>query len=479
MNKVHGNKIAIYIFIVFAIVAVAVAGYMLYDGTSDTREKSEIQADPTIYSCPDCNVVFISIDTLSAKHLGCYGYFRNTTPFIDELSAESLLFKNAYTNSPNTMISHASIITSHSPLSHGAIVPYGRHDGKPIPYGVKTMAEYYQENGFNTFGLTAHPGWLNNEYGFSRGMNEFLAIDENAEEHNKIVFKWLDTNNSSKFFLFLHYYDVHSDFKDFPYVTYTKYDEAFTNEYSGSFTGCYNGSCASDYLAQLDRGVVPPLVTEDINYLTARYDGQIPYVDEQIKQLIEKLNAVGVYDKTLIVITADHGEELAEHGGYLHNKIYEEIAHVPLIMHFPNGIGRTEDALVESLDILPTVLDFSDINYSDVQGTSLIRGEIPAKKIYSGYCFSGQTCPTLSVRNETTTVYSKDLKSFGVYSRVDDIGEHNNLIAEYLPPKHYADEFRGYIDEQLELNRKIEDSSVLVKASNETIEKLKKLGYVT
>jgi arylsulfatase A-like enzyme len=167
---------------------------------------------------PNANIVLISIDTLRADHLGCYGYSRPTSPNLDEFSANAFVFERAYAQSHNTLVSHATMLTSLNPISHGALPKH------PLSDGITTLAEVLRSRGYRTAAVTSHPPWLNQKMGFGQGFDHFVTKDAPAERINRQVLKWLRTqtdrspqSGTAPIFLFIHYYDVHSDWRELPY----------------------------------------------------------------------------------------------------------------------------------------------------------------------------------------------------------------------------------------------------------------------
>ncbi|MCP5102449.1 MAG: sulfatase, partial [bacterium] len=314
----------------------------------------------------DYNVILISLDTLSAGHVGAYGYQRETTPHIDELAKNAVLFENVYAQSPNTAISHATMLTSLHPMVHGTNPEYILGDE------FETLAEHFQKSGYKTGGFTTHGAWLDRRMGFAQGFDDFFSDFIRAPEINEYAFKFLKENAGERFFLFVHYYDIHSDYHKLPYETGTDYDRKFCAGYTGDFTGCKNDSCASTFLDKVNsEGWTIP--AQDLEYITALYDGGIAYTDHHVNRLFDYLKKLGVFENSLIIITSDHGEEFMEHGKVLHLQIYNEVMRVPLIVKLP---GKKEHARITNplglIDLMPTILDMAGIRYKNLQGKSFL-----------------------------------------------------------------------------------------------------------
>ena len=197
--------------------------------------------------------------------------------------------------------------------------------------------------------------------------------------------RWLSDTAREPFFLFLHAFDVHSKNGRLPYDSPDGFNEFFTADYQGSFDGCIGQRCASQLLLHINREVEAEraeiggfLSDEDLAYIGGLYDGGVRYVDREIVRFVELLHETGLYDPTLLVVLADHGEELGEHGKVLHGNPYEEFVRIPLLMKLPGSrhAGRRIGGLASMLDVMPTLLDLLGVPAtSELQGISL-RPEI-------------------------------------------------------------------------------------------------------
>ena len=275
------------------------------------------------------HIVLISIDTCRADHLGCYGYSRKTSSNIDTLAAESVLFNHAVAPVPITLPSHSSMLT-------GTIPPYHKvrdNSSYRLDSANVTLAEILKENGFVT-GAIIGSFVLDSRFGLDQGFDtyndklskkqksEFFhhSNERKAEDVTYAANIWLEKHREDKFFLFLHYFDPH-----FPYELH----ERFAYKTYPFLTS----------------------VPKDL------YDGEVAYTDYCIGQVIEKLKNLGLYDSTMIVLTADHGEGLGEHSELSHAYfIYHSTLHVPLIIKAPGWPkGGRIDNVVGIIDIVPTV----------------------------------------------------------------------------------------------------------------------------
>jgi arylsulfatase A-like enzyme len=291
------------------------------------------------------HLVLVSIDTLRADHLGCYGYGRPTSPAIDAIAREGVVFEDASATSPWTKPSHASLLTGLFPGRNGATTMESllRHD-------VAHLASLLSGHGFETSAIV-NSRWLTS-HGLERGFRHFKSIDyiQGRRESSPVtetVAAWLATRDRAKrLFLFVHYMDVHSDYMSLP-----EYEQMFVGPYSGPITG------STQQLYRVKEGVLD-LSEPDVRHLRALYDAGIRQVDARLGQLFAHLGREGLLAESLVVITADHGEEFLEHGGVIHGFTqYQEVIRVPLIFRGPGIPGNIRvRAPVSLVDIMPTCL---------------------------------------------------------------------------------------------------------------------------
>lgn len=424
---------------------------------------------------PFCNVILISLDTLRADHLGIYGYHRDTSPYIDEMAKESILFENAYAQSPNTLISHATMLTSLQPIVHGATPDF------ILAEGFETLAEYFQKNGYKTAGFATHESWLSEKMGFAQGFDVFRSEFIDAKQNNKFIFDFIEKNSDSKLFLFLHYYDIHSDADLLPYDTKSDYDKKFCQDYKGEFQGCKFNICAT-YLLDRVNSEKWNLNEEEVQYITALYDGGISYTDFHLNKLFNKLKDLELYEKSLIVVTADHGEEFMEHGKMLHEQLYKENVHVPLIIKLPHKKEHKRiTTAVGVIDIMPTILDVMGIRYKGLMGESIVplieQADTGNRLVYS---FLPDLNEAISVRDHRYSFYQKkSIAASELYLFVTDPGEGVDISGR---EKRKKDELLKMLIDNLKSQRKIKKQFKYTRKkselSNEEKEKLKSLGYL-
>ncbi|MFW6136519.1 MAG: sulfatase [Candidatus Aminicenantaceae bacterium] len=301
-------------------------------------------------------IILISIDTLRADHLHCYGYERETSPNIDGLAGEGVLFEKTLAPSPWTLPSHVSLLTS----LFGAHHQVYREDERMDP-ALITLADVFHSRGFLCSAFTGG-GFLSSVYGFSKGFASYqegvggVFHQDSAERVFSAVSEWLDWNREKDFFLFIHTYQPHS-----PYACPPPYKTMFLGE-DARFGHV-------DLLGHLGgrSEIFRPLPDAERRNIISLYDAEIRYTDERlIGPLLEKLKQMDIYEETLIVFTSDHGEEFFDHGGWGHGQnMYNESLHVPLIIKFPHSRhqGVRVPDWVSLVDIMPTVLEEAGIEY--------------------------------------------------------------------------------------------------------------------
>jgi len=307
------------------------------------------------------NVVFIVIDALRQDHLGCYGYGRGTSPNIDALAQEGVIFKNAYSSSPWTKPSVASLFTSLYPNKHKAI------DGNHIlPEGVLTIAEILKNEGCSTFFLDAGNNYIGKKFNFHQGFDFVFNERINAADLTGKFLSLFPKLQERRFFVYLHYMDVH--------LPYNK------NKYNGLFAQKMRkplfepGKISHKDIKRLT--LANKLSIEDKEYLVSLYDGQIRFVDENIERIISTLKSNNMLKDTLVVVTSDHGEEFWDHDHFEHgHTLYDELIRVPLVLAGDKLKHSSIKTRVSSVDLLPTVLKKLNVkpNKYKLKGAGLLN----------------------------------------------------------------------------------------------------------
>ena len=348
--KKHLSKVIIAVIVIFGLLYLFPRTNWSLKGENEGSIALKDVSRTNIATKDITNVVLISIDTLRADHLSCYGYSRRTSPNIDALASEAILFNHAVSPAPITLPSHSSMLTGTTPPYHKV----RDNNTYRLADSNITLAEILKENGFATaafigafvldsqFGLDQGFDTYDDDLGEKKDKTNVFYNERSASETTLRANQWLDEHKDQKSFLFLHYFDVHAPYNKHKFLT-------------------------------------PPLTK-------SHYDSEIVYTDRHIGKVIEKLKQLGIYDSTLLIVTADHGEGLNDHSEKTHTfLIYHSTIHVPLVVKVPNGPkGIVINDLVGLVDIVPTVCGFLGINAPDVvQGENLseyFSGEKPEGK---------------------------------------------------------------------------------------------------
>jgi len=330
----------------------------------------------SISSGPSPNVLLITVDTLRPDHLGCYGYTRRTSPFIDQIAHRGVLVRQGITAAGRTVQSFPSILTGVYPPVHGL-----RYEGQTheILAGRLTLTRVLKDNGYDAFAVTQGLNvGLHRDFDIydpdiyldPQGQRVFVPTRNDREASRKAI-QWLRGRKdpARPFFLWLRYNAPH-----WPYEAPAPYTEAFDPEYRGRHT--FNeaerpGVERGDIIFGLTR-----LPVREVEHAVAHYDGEVAYADRAIGDLLEALEALGAMDRTLIVVTADHGESLGEHDYFFEHGayLYDPSVRVPLIFSLPSRLpsGRVVEGQGRTVDIVPTVIDLCRLPVPPgLQGVSL------------------------------------------------------------------------------------------------------------
>lgn len=412
-----------------------------FQAKSRTREEKKVSVPRNWDDFKDYNLLIIGFDPLGAKHIGAYGYFRNTTPNIDKFAKGSFLFKNAVSPSSWTLPVFMSWFTSLYPSQHKIVNKYSTFTKEKqilsnlseLSPSVITLAQVLKNDGYATAGFTGDAG-VGAEFGYSLGFDTYY--DKTTFGGFALVLPlaldWLKKHKKEKFFLFIQAYDVHGrhqlskDFKN-------KFaDPNYRGKYKGTpeeYWELRNRSLDQGYLTMSD---------EDVEFWRAWYDTKIYQADRKLGQFLEELGKLGVLDKTIIVISSASGNEFYEHKRFGHGySLYDELIDVPLIIRVPGKKGRVIESQIRTIDIMPTVLDILNINYdkaikNQMQGVSLVplmKGKNLQLDAFSETDFLLSTFKrSLKTYDGWKFIYSLDTEQRELYNLKDDPHELNNLV---------------------------------------------------
>lgn len=417
------------------------------------------------------NVVLISIDTLRADHLGCYGYGRNTSSNIDRFASKSILYKNCMSTSSWTLPAHASMLTGLYPSSHCVINDEFQLDDKYL-----TLAEILREYGYETTGFVS--GWyLDSQFNLYQGFDLYdesymsNVADSYADELTHGVQKWLRDRKEKPFFLFLHYFDVHNN-----YVPPEPFGKAFRNKQDSGV----NGDIVP-YLSKINLEIDKNL----LDGLKDLYDGEVEWVDYNIGKFLDTLEELQLDKKTLIILTSDHGDEFLEHGHLGHRRnLYQTTMHVPLIIKLPGKNSKEiNETLVSPIDIMPTILAFLrvDIKYK-FDGTNILEDkEVDSERYIFGELYRSKLDPGLRcIRNSRyKLIFDMQSQKQEVFDLEKDAVEKENLLnREDLVENEEILELKEKFFEFLRGRTKAESHNSSMRVNTEKRKELKSLGYL-
>ena len=381
------------------------------------------------------NILLITIDALRADHLGCYGYARNTSANIDRLAKEGVRFTQAISQSTLTIPSLPSLMTSLYPSQHG-ITKIFQTSSIIAP----TLAGILKENNYHTGAIIAH---FLEHTGIKKGFDSAVFVSPldyayTSDKVTKKAINWINQNRDKRFFLWLHYMDPHE-----PFTPPHPYDEIFLSEKSKE-----NGK---EFLKKkyywVDPSlkpsslILPPITIqtgrgnlneEDKEYYIAQYDGEIRFTDEQIGLLLDELKKLGLKKKTLLIVSADHGENLADYNNYFAHGINlnDNQLKVPLIITYHGLPGnKIIKRQVQLIDIMPTILDILGIKKDiTIEGKSLLPFIFSKEDAAGQYAFSELFGVMTSIRTDDwKLIFYSDKNRYELYNLKSDPDERNNL----------------------------------------------------
>jgi arylsulfatase A-like enzyme len=328
------------------------------------------RADALRSASASLNVVLVILDAARAQQFGTYGYSRATTPEIDRIAGEGVVFERAYTPAVFTLGALSSLWTSQYPDRHHAEVSYA----DPLPRDRLTLAEALGARGIRTAGFVAN-AVAGSLHGFDRGFGEFEEVYKRYPDlgsrgaaFQRLLPDWLRAHAGERFFAYVHFREPH-----FPYDPGPPFDTQFGPDAPLGRDERRDRAWYTD----VNQGRRTP-TADEIAHLVRLYDGNLAYADREVGALRRTLEAQGLWDRTVLIVAADHGEQLHEKGYISHSaQVYEQSTHIPLIVRIPGGPrGTRVGPLADLLDLAPTILDLFGVRDSpfaaQAQGTSLL-----------------------------------------------------------------------------------------------------------
>lgn len=319
------------------------------------------------------NVLLVSWDTVRRDHLSGYGYERPTTPFLDGLAAESVVFDNAYTTASFTLIAHMSMLTGLYPRQHGVVEETALSPEIPL------LAQRLRERSYYTVAVF-RGGWIDERFGYDRGFDVFEEKNSARTAGQAMEAALAARPPERPVFLFLHLFDAHCGNLKNPSSTVYDPPAAYADLFRPGAAERLRPHSARD----LYYGVTPP-DEEQAADLVALYDGAIRYLDDRLAEWVELWRREGLFERSLFLLTSDHGEALGQRGPWSgHGGFWEEGLRIPLVVRFPDGHGAgTRDARLTSVvDFVPTVLDVLELPGEPwLAGSSLRRAPLPERVV--------------------------------------------------------------------------------------------------
>jgi choline-sulfatase len=393
------------------------------------------------------NLVVVTIDTLRADRLHCYGYDRIETPTLDALAQRGALFEHAVAQVPLTPPSHASIFTGTYPSVHRV----RNTGGFVLPSSSRTLAKILQEQGWDTAAFIG--AWvLKKSFGFNQGFAVYDdqmpkqgrdTIEEPERRASEVVDRalaWLNTQSGKPFFVWLHLYDPHQPYNP------------------------------------------PPPFRQ--KYRDRLYDGEVAYTDRELGRFLAALDKKSPPEKTLVVVLSDHGESLGEHGEYTHGIfLYDSTLHIPLIVRGPGvPAGARVKQQVRTIDVLPTILALMGGRPPAVCQGSSVLAALSGKPVPPTSSYAETIYPKMNMNWAELRAIRTDRWKYirapkpELYDLAQDPGEANNLLQQH--PKEYRE-----LDRQLKAVAGIEEGKAEKIEANlmdqRTMEQLKSLGYLS
>lgn len=376
------------------------------------------------------NVLLVSIDSLRADHLHCYGYHRATSPTIDSLAAEGVRFTTVVAPTSWTLPSHVTLLTSLEPDLHGVNLARERLSPDAV-----LLPDELRGHGYTTAGFVSGP-FMDATYGFFRGFDlydDYTAVRRHGraaatdvtsplllDSVDAWLSEWDRSGRKKPFFIFLHMWDVHYD-----YLPPPPFDTMFDAAYRGSING--------------ERIFTSPLIHKDMDpgdlaHVVALYDGEIRFTDGYLGKILRLLRELDIFDSTVVAITADHGEEFFEHGDKTHGKtLYDEAVLVPWVIRFPAKIpaGRVVERQVRLSDVAPTILSLAGIRRTGEFGKGLrspMDDRLDLLSLISGRSEPAQD--SFAIGNLHNNIHSIRTNRFKLIRHADGRNELFDLVAD-------------------------------------------------
>lgn len=437
------------------------------------------------------NVFVYLIDTLRADGLSLYGARRPTSPRIDEFARDSVSYLHAGAPSAWTLSSTASLLTGVFAFRHGLMNGERKHYARDVP----VLASALREGGYATVGIS-HSFLVSPSYGLDEGFETFLWRDELngrkplSQEIRRRLVDWLTTTwpRNRPLFAYVHTVDPHS-----PYSP-SGSDLKFAQAAPGTLPD-------SEYLPHEFMMKGYGSNPKDVAHLRALYEGEIHHADAEFGRFLDLLKFLDLYDDSLIVLTADHGEEFGEHGGFDHGRtLYEELLHVPLVVKFPGDRwkGSTVSSSVSLVDLAPTILDVAGVDRSrlhldgrNVTPPAAVDPSSRQRILFSeidvspGPGLAAVNCKAIRISDLKcifnvlgTDQFSKSAPTWTVFDLARDPAERSPLSPQSAQYSRSIDILKRWVTAEVKGAPAHDVPAPGDRASEEMIERLRSLGYL-
>jgi arylsulfatase len=433
------------------------------------------RADALRRSLAGSNVLLVILDAARAREFGAYGYPRPTTPEIDRIASEGTVFENAFTPAAYTLGAMASVWTSQYPDRHHSEVSFSAR----LPRDRLTLAELLSAQGVFSAGFVAN-AVAGAGFGFDRGFSEFHEVfrdlGSSADVFRRAVPPFLAAHRGSRFFAYVHFREPH-----FPYDPPPPFDTRFGPD--GPIPSLVRRDIR--WITDVNQGR-RTLGPEERQHLVRLYDGNLAFADQEVGALRKALEAEGLWERTVVIVAADHGEGLEEHGWIGHNvQVYDESVRVPLIVRLPRGrgpSGRRLPAFVDLLDLAPTIADLFGVlgqGGSDqaFQGRSLlpVLEGAPGKPLVLSRSVWDR--PRYALRDPRFAfLYDTRTGEEGLFERGTDPGETRDVGPQQpVRTAYYRQELHHWI---VRLGQRRGAGAEAVTPTPEQCQNLRSLGYL-
>jgi len=469
-------------------------------------------------------VILIWADALRWDHLKAYGYSRETAPVLNRMAAEGALFHDCLSQATWTLLSTSSLLTSRYVTTHGVVDKFRDE----LPASATIMPEVFHDAGYATLSFSS-VWFIGRHFNMHQGFDESHEFDsrpkpsgsirntKTAREYVNRLLPWLEAHREVPFFVFLHVFDPHAPYEPYPPYDTLWADPARKKEHEMYIEKVKEFIVGPDAEKRKRKGM--PTLKElekagiDPDYFISLkkdwYDGSIRGMDTEIGRLLERLEELGLDEKTLVIFISDHGEEFFDHGKVGHGKtVYSELTHVPLIVRWPGGVPEGAEVFetVRTIDLMPTILELCRLPLPEgMQGQSLLPLLAAAKRTPSESTATSHrnVASTAGQWRNEPAVSEKLLEARDSYAIVLDGWKLNCYIQRNEEPPEYelydhrkdpldqvnladkrpeiverlAEELKAW-KEKAAAARLTPDSELEKKLTSEQLQHLRSLGYI-